>query len=160
MIFELLLKLLCNIVIVLSIVGVYFIFRNLIRIRKLDELEKQVIYETFSLSFIIILGITFVQFVFSFTSINLASVISPEIKNRNHGAFVGDGELYINSFFFYCFLLCIVYVIKRIKYGTISRQVVLKQLKNPIYLIFLAFVALLVFITLSNPSLKLHFFYF
>lgn len=138
-----------------SFFGAILMLKKLFQIKKMDELQKKVIYESYSISFLVILGITFIQFISSFTKYDISSIISPEVQNNVHGAFIGDGHFYINSFLFYCLVLCIVYFIKLVQYGMISKGS-LKFPKNwfnrVILVLFLFFLMMELLITIIFPG--------
>lgn len=81
-----------------------------------DELQKKIVYETFSISFFCILIIHFIQLFISFLGVDLSYLISPATGD---GILLGVEPIHIDSFFFDLLVFGIVYLIKRIKYQTL-----------------------------------------
>lgn len=142
-------KFIFSILVTGSFFGAILMVKKIVQIKKMDELQQKVIYESYSISFLVILGTTFIQFISSFTKYDLTEIISPEVQNNVHGAFLGHGHFYINSFLFYCIVLCIVYFIKLIQYGMISKESVKfpKSWFNRVLLVLFLFTSLVTLLT-------------
>lgn len=101
--------------------SVFSLIKTFFSMKKLDELQKSAVYESFALTFLIILGIHFVQLIVSILAPEPFSQVAKVIISPGdyNGALITNGPLHFDSFFVDSFILSIVYYIKRKKYGLI-----------------------------------------
>lgn len=99
---------------VFSIYSVGRLFLTLILMDRYDELQKKAVYESFAITFLIILVVHLIQLTINVFEINLPLIVGP---GTVPGVIIGSPPLHINSFFFDSFVLAIVYFIKKKRYG-------------------------------------------
>lgn len=87
----------------------------LININKYDELERKVVYETFAVSFCIIVILHLIQLISSFTKFDLSYLIS--VGGFRTGGLISNSPLHIDSFIFDMIVLGITYQVKKKKFG-------------------------------------------
>ena len=103
------------------IISVFSLIRTFIKIRGFDELQKNTVYKSLSLSFLIIMGIHLIQLVMSILtpepySLLAKFIISPGSYNS---ALMTNSPLHFDSFLIDNIILGIVYYARRKKYGLI-----------------------------------------
>lgn len=110
---------------------------------QLDELQRQVVYESFAYTFLTIVGLHFIQLVTVFFHIDLTHLVSP---GTFKGAVIGIEEnFHMDSFFFDCLILSFVYFLRKVKYGLISPKETRKRVLIPTVLTLILFAVLSVF---------------
>lgn len=114
MIWNILYYLLIAFISIFSIYSVGRLFITLLLLDRYDELQKKAVYESFALTFLIILGIHFIQLNINLFDINWPMIIGP---GTSHGVVISGPPLHIDSFFFDSFVLAIIYFIKKKRYG-------------------------------------------
>ena len=87
----------------------------LMNIEQYDELERKVVYETFAVSFCIIIILHLIQLISSFTKFDFSYLIS--VGGFRNGGLISNSLLHIDSFIFDMIILGITYKIKKRKYG-------------------------------------------
>ena len=115
MIWNILYYLLIAFISIFSIYSVGRLFITLLLLDRYDELQKKAVYESFALSFLIILLLHFVQL-----NINLFDIDWPLLITTGNRLGIVAGNVptpHIDSFFFDSFVLAIVYFIKKKRYG-------------------------------------------
>ncbi|WP_086950652.1 hypothetical protein [Vagococcus fluvialis] len=98
-----------------SMYSVIRLFIMLLLLHRYDELQKKAVYESFALSFLIILLLHFVQL-----NINLFDIDWPLLITTGNRLGIAGGNVpkpHFDSFFFDCFVLAVVYLIKKRRYG-------------------------------------------
>lgn len=104
---------------------------------QLDELQKQVVYESFAYTFLTIVGLHFIQLVAVFFHVDLTHLVSP---GTFHGSIIGmDRGFHMDSFFFDCLILSFVYFLRKVKYGLISPKEARKRILIPTVLTLILF---------------------
>ena len=106
---------------VYSLISVFSLVTTFIKLNKFDELQRNAVYESLAISFLIIAGIHFLQLMISVVTPDPFSMaikfwISP---GAYKGALMTNSPLHFDSFMIDAFVLAIVYNIKRRKYGLI-----------------------------------------
>jgi len=106
---------------IFSIISIFTLIKTLIKFKTLDELQKNAVYEALSISFLIILGLHFVQLILSIFApepiSNFAKVVV--FPGAYKGALFTNSPLHFDSFMVDNLILGIVYYIKRKKYGLV-----------------------------------------
>ncbi len=107
--------------VLLIIVGIFGLstfckmVKVLINIQKYDELERNVVYETFAVSFSVIILVHLIQLISSFTKFDFSYLISA--GGFFNGGLISNGPLHMDSFMFDLVVLGVVYKLKKKKYG-------------------------------------------
>lgn len=115
---------------VYSFIGIFTLFRILVRFKQYDELERKAIIETLAMSMVIILVVNFGQLILSFiTPYDWA----PFIFSGSSLALIGNTPLHFDSFFFDCSILGISYMVRRHHFGLIK----VKNILIPIIIILI-----------------------
>lgn len=100
---------------IFSLYSVIRLFIMLLLLHRYDELQKKAVYESFALSFLIILLLHFIQL-----NINLFDIDWPLLITHGNRLGIAAGNVptpHIDSFFFDSFVLAIIYFIKKKRYG-------------------------------------------
>ena len=100
---------------IFALYSVVRLFIMLLILHRYDELQKKAVYESFALSFLIILLVHFIQL-----NINLFDIDWPLLITTGNRLGIAMGNYpkpHIDSFFFDCFVLAVVYLIKKRRYG-------------------------------------------
>ncbi|MFW8053504.1 hypothetical protein [Vagococcus fluvialis] len=106
---------------IFSLISIITLVKTFIKLKTFDELQKKAIYESLSISFLIIIAIHFIQLVVAIIapepfSLLAKFIISPGDYN---GALFTNSPLHFDSFMIDSLILGVVYYIKRKKYGLI-----------------------------------------
>ncbi|MFY8330582.1 hypothetical protein [Vagococcus carniphilus] len=110
---------------------------------QLDELQKQVVYESFAYTFLTIVGLHFIQLAAVFFRVDLTHIVSP---GTFQGTLIGmDKGFHMDSFFFDCLILSFVYFLRKVKYGLISPKEAKKRVLIPTVLTLILFAVSSVF---------------
>lgn len=127
------------------------IVKNAVRLKqnKLDELQKLAIYESFALSFSLIIIIHLLQLILFYFDINLTKLISPGPINSGI-IYMNNNFFHIDSFFFDCLILSFIYFLKKIQYSLLSTKQIIKKITIPAILTLFFFLLGLAGQYLSN----------
>lgn len=131
--------------------SMFSIIKNAVKLKqnKLDELQKLAIYESFALSFSLIIIIHFLQLILFYFDINLTKLISPGPINSGI-IYMHNNFFHIDSFFFDCLILSFIYFLKKIQYSLLSTKQIIKKITIPAILTLFFFLLGLAGQYLSN----------
>lgn len=104
-----------------SFISVITFIKTFIQLKKLDELQKNVIYESLAISFLIIVAINLIQLIVSIVTPEPIAYIATTIISPGayKGVLFSNSPLHFDSFLIDNLILGIVYYVKRKKYGLI-----------------------------------------
>lgn len=115
-----------------SIGSLFSLLKKMITIKSLDELQRKRIYETFSISFAIILLVHFVQLVFSLLGKDISLVISAGFYK---GALISNNPLHMDSFVFDLIIYSVVDISIKRKYDVLSKRDFLLKFVLPVLIL-------------------------
>ena len=116
-------------------ITLFSLCKKLVFYKRLDELQKNIIFETFTVSFIIILLLHLSQFLMSLLGKDISFIVSPGLYQ---GALIGANPFHMDSFMFDLIIISVVDVIKKVKYEVISKRDFLLKFVLPIGVLFVA----------------------
>lgn len=125
-----------------SLISSFQFFSNLVNIQVFDELEKKSIYESFTLSFLIIVGVHILQSIFIFISFDSPVKVVPGFLMHSDGF----QKLKIGNLTLDMLVVGITYFYKRVKYGFYSKTELRKKIIMPWLLTFIGILVLVIFI--------------
>ena len=125
-----------------SFVSVGSLLGMLVNITRYDELQKRTVFNSLAFSMFFLLVIYLAQLILSFfgTAYQKAALII-SAGGFQQGGLISFSPLHIDSFFFACLVISIVYTINRYRYGLIDGQYLIKRIIFP----FVVILAIVVF---------------
>lgn len=107
-----------------SFVVLFSLIKTVMVFPETDELEKKVFFETLSISMVVILVLHLLQLIYSMIA---PGDFRPIISSGGHSLVRGiDGKIvHFDSFLFDCTVIAVVYNIRQLRYGLISKKIFL-----------------------------------
>lgn len=119
-----------------SFVSVGSLLGMFVNITRYDELQKRTIFNSLAFSMFFLLVIYLAQLILSFFGPayqKAALIISA--GGFQQGGLISNSPFHIDSFFFACLVVSIVYTINRYRYGLIDNQYLIKRIIFPLVVI-------------------------
>lgn len=113
----------------ISAVQLIFTF---VTLPKRDELEKTAVYQSLSISMLIMMALSVVQAVLRAVMPEREPLITPGFY---HGSLISNAPWHFDSFLFSCFVIGVTYLILRRKYGLLSKKEAGKKVGLPLLIL-------------------------
>lgn len=118
---------------IFGLYSIYLIFKILIQFRTFDELERKMVYQSFSISYLIVMSYNLILLILAFFYIRI-----PIFFHHGIGPYHEYGT-YFESFLACSALIGLVYFLIKIRYGQYTKKQILKKVMIPWGILFVFF---------------------